>query len=367
MRTKIAQLGRRVIAFGPEAIKSSGIILSYGHAKVLYAAIKTDEQHYIAMDDPKNIAGISALLADNEDEMESLTQLEREIIDGAPADDADQNIAAEFERDMARLTQNFQLPAERAATPPAQTPKAQQPSLQRWSTRSPAPASTARSPASASAPAPARWRSQDPHLQRVTVEEQKQEHIQKVLDNFDEEPEFDLDKERDENEKMMLLEQIDMLRSTLEDDGVDCSAMPVPTSQSTLREMRDLYQILHLKNDRSRCYSLANEVILAGAKGMETIFNGENTIFGFTPDLTNWSDTVKIKLRRMRYETSTLVQSIMQGYQIGPGWRLLLEIVPSLFIYSRNRRKLPQNRSVADDYNFQLNRDTASAMSSLNK
>lgn len=371
------------------------------------------------MNDAKNIAGIGQLLVDNNEDMEEITLLEREIIEGAPTQEEDINAAMEYGREMETLSKNFERLSQggdstgsndnngysKSATTPraesehndlfddfkrpitpanakrstsisssqsnsghAQSPKYQSPPYQsRSSSRSTGGGSdnfeinNERSPISRT-----KWASKDAHLQKLTLEEQRQMHVNKVLAFAeDKEAEFDIDKERDENEKMSLLEQIDMLKNTLSDDGVDIANVPSVDRNNSLKEIDDVYKILRLKNDRSRCCSLANELILIGAGALENAFDGQKEWFGYTPDLTGWSETVKIKLRRMRYETSTLVQDVMQGYQMGPGWRLLLEIIPSLFLYSRNRR-LSANSNLIDDYKFRIERESQQAMSALN-
>ena len=78
---------------------------------------------------------------------------------------------------------------------------------------------------------------------------------------------------------------------------------------------------------------------LAFSHVIEWLFDGEKTYMGRRPDLKGWSTNVNIKLRRMRYDTSTFVSSIMRGYDMGHGTRILLELVPSLFLYSKMRKK----------------------------
>ena len=90
---------------------------------------------------------------------------------------------------------------------------------------------------------------------------------------------------------------------------------------------------------------------MAGAYGMEYLFDGEKEWFSRRPDLVGWPETVKVKLRRMRYETSTFVQEVMEEYSVSPGFRLLLELVPSMFLYSR-RRRISQDDNLATDSDF---------------
>jgi hypothetical protein len=90
---------------------------------------------------------------------------------------------------------------------------------------------------------------------------------------------------------------------------------------------------------------------------MEYLFDGKQEWFGRKPDLVGWSDTVKVKLRRMRFETSTFVQEVMQEYNMSAGFRLSLELIPSMFLYSRRRRDTQNDNLVSDlDYKNAINK-----------
>ena len=192
----------------------------------------------------------------------------------------------------------------------------------------------------------------DNQLNSMTQEQTKQERISKVLDGIDDrELEFNIEKEKEDDDKASLFEQIDMLKITLEDDGIDISGVPNVNKNSNIKDVQNVYKILRLKNDRNRYCSFAEELILAGAYGLEYFFDGNKEWFGRKPDLIGWPDTVKVKLRRMRYETSTFVQEVMQEYNMSSGVRLALELLPSMFLYSRNRR-ISQNDNLVSDSEY---------------
>lgn len=312
------------------------------------------------MNDPKNVVGVGELMMDEDEDMTTIAQLEKEIMEGAQ-EETDANAAAEYEKEIASLTKNFDKLSNNGAPFDAkQGAGGASMGLDLEDTME-----TTRSPSS-SVRQDQPWKSQDPQLKKMTIEEQKQAYVDKVLSFVeDKENNFDVEQERDEDEKIFLLEQIDTLRDTLDDDGINIENVPKVNKNSSLSEINAVYKSLNSKNDRSRNCSLANEIILFAAGGLEEAFDGKRQWFGYTPDLTGWSDTVKIKLRRMRYETSTLVQEVMQKYQIGPGWRLFLELVPSLFTYSKNRRLKAKDNLISDG-KFQLDRDAQQAISEIN-
>jgi hypothetical protein len=150
-----------------------------------------------------------------------------------------------------------------------------------------------------------------------------------------------VEREREEDLKATLLEDIDELISELssETPPVDLSRIPKVNQDSPLDLVKKVHKILRMKYDRRRCNTLGSEVILAGAQGLGYICDGKRKIGPFCPNLEGWHNTVRPKLRRMKYETSTIVSNIMQEYNMGPVTRVLLELIPSAFLYSNMRRE----------------------------
>jgi hypothetical protein len=201
---------------------------------------------------------------------------------------------------------------------------------------------------------PTTWSSNHPNdeqLNTMTNEERKQQQVNRVLGNMelnDDDADF-VQKENEEDEMARIMEQIDLLKSMLEGDGVDLSRIPEVNSGTSKKEAKSILRILQLKNDRSRYCDFFEESMLAVAYGLEGVFNGKREILGSKIDLTGYSDTVKVKLRRMRYDTGTFVSGIMQGYNISSGWRIMLELIPSLFFYSRDRRLTAKDNLISDE------------------
>jgi hypothetical protein len=211
------------------------------------------------------------------------------------------------------------------------------------------PSNNARSSSNEWAPSNPR----DEQLSRMTNEERKQDHVNKVLNGMDktnDDAEF-VRQEDEEDEMADIMERIDTLRTSLTTEGKDLSNIPEVNSGTSKKEAKAVLRILTIKNDRARYCDFFEEGILAVAYGLEGIFNGKSEIFGSRIDLTGYSDTVKVKLRRMRYDTSHFVSSVMQGYNINSGWRIALELVPSLFLYSRDR-KMTANDNLLSDENY---------------
>lgn len=174
---------------------------------------------------------------------------------------------------------------------------------------------------------------------RHTEDQKKTRVVSKVFEDVKPLDDFDLRKENEEDEKAFMLEEIDSLLEILKEEEVDLSRVTIPTQDSSLSDIEKVRNCLRIKNDRSRSRVFAEESFMMGVQGLEYVFDGQKSYFGRYPDLTGWSDTVQIKLRRMRYDTSTFVNNIMRQYNFGPGTRIMLELIPSAFIYSRMKKK----------------------------
>ena len=192
-------------------------------------------------------------------------------------------------------------------------------------------------------------RSYKTDLERMTDEQQRQNRIDQVLKNMDGGVEFDessFDKEREEEHKAILLEDIDSLRTEMTDERIDISRIPEVDAYSNMVEIENVHRMLKYKYDRQRYGELARDAILTGVYALEYVFDGKRQYGPYSPDLTDWHNTVKVKLRHMKYETSTIVSDIMKEYNIGPMWRIALELIPSAIIHSRIR----SGRTAADVY-----------------
>ena len=149
---------------------------------------------------------------------------------------------------------------------------------------------------------------------------------------------FNIDDENREDLKVSLLEKIDNLMEELEDDGISLDKIPRVDYNTDLEKIEYVTKLLMLKSNRNRYASLGEEFILAMASGLEMICNGERDILGLKPDLQGYSDVVKVKLRRLRNETSQVVGNVVEKYEISPLTTLLIELIPSLFLHSKRRK-----------------------------
>lgn len=149
---------------------------------------------------------------------------------------------------------------------------------------------------------------------------------------------IEIEREREEDMKATLLEDIDELISELEAEEVDISRVPQVNQDSTITLIKKVHKILRIKYDRRRCDSLGKETIMAAARGLENVFDGKRKFGPWSPDLTSWHNVARTKISRMRYETSTIVADLMHQYNISSFARILIELIPSAILHSCNRK-----------------------------
>ncbi len=186
-------------------------------------------------------------------------------------------------------------------------------------------------------------------LQSKTEEQRRLSHINSVMGQSETSGGFSLEKEKRADMKCAMLAEIDSLISSLEDADIDLSRMHKVDGNSSYEDVETVLNILRHKQDHTRYCSFAEEVLLFGAYGMEELFDGKKQWFGYSPDLSDWHKTVNMKMRRIRCDLSNVVSAGMSSYNVGPITRILLELIPSMFIYSKMRKQQHSQPNLYDD------------------
>ena len=186
-------------------------------------------------------------------------------------------------------------------------------------------------------------------------------HINSVMNGFTQETKnaySAIERQNERTLKQEKIEEIRQLKMTLEEENVNCDAILVPTEEDAMANIDSTLYTLQLKMDRTHYSTMAEGIVTGFVETfVEGIFDGKRTfpLIG-APDYTDYHKTVSMKMYRMRHQTSQVVGKIIQKYNIGPTARILLELVPSIFTYPKERRKRTQSRSgLSDDPTFNDN------------
>lgn len=143
----------------------------------------------------------------------------------------------------------------------------------------------------------------------------------------------------EDEDKAILVDDISSLRQMLKDSGIDVTSIEEPRMDMSKDNLLRIRHRLQIKNDRSRANAIGDEILMLGAKGLEMIFNGEREIFGYKLDARGFHNTLRTKLRRMKYETSVFISEVMRDYSVSPKMRIAIEVVPSFILYVSSRKK----------------------------
>ncbi len=157
-------------------------------------------------------------------------------------------------------------------------------------------------------------------------------------------------RDRVEDEKASMLADIEELIEILEVGGMaDLSRINRVDQSSSYKEIECVLRILQKKLDRARCSTFAEELFLFGALALEEIFDGENVWLGYRPDLTGFRQSARQKLRRVRHETGQIVSYALQNNSIGPGMRMLMEMVPAMILCAHKNSQQHGQPGMFDD------------------
>lgn len=137
-----------------------------------------------------------------------------------------------------------------------------------------------------------------------------------------------------EERKADMIADIDELTQELVNMKRPVKNIPKLSEDSEYREVLSVFKMVRRRYDFARGFEFGQDVIVAMAQGLGWLFDGKRQFGPFRPYATNWHMGVRPKLRKMRFETSSAVSQVMGATGLGSGWRILLELVPSLIVYS---------------------------------
>jgi hypothetical protein len=178
----------------------------------------------------------------------------------------------------------------------------------------------------------------DPELQLGVSEHENSVLLNGILPQIDMDDGFDVNQINEKEERIKLLERCNSLFHQLEKQD-DLSYISRPNENTSLGELRSVHSWLQIKANRLRSRMIARELFVVGAKGLEKIFDGKRDYFGYSPDLTDWSQTVNVKMAAMDDDIAMIANDAMDYMGAGPLTRMALALAPSAFLHSATRRK----------------------------
>jgi hypothetical protein len=172
---------------------------------------------------------------------------------------------------------------------------------------------------------------------RHTEEAQKRDRLASALSALSIGSDGFLDADHELDRKLMMIEEIEDLVTTFKEEGESMDHVHIPDKNDPIETIQCTLKILKKHNDRKRYGNLADDCLMLAATSLEMLCDGKRSWIGFKPDLSGWASHVRAKLRRMHHDTSQIASSVMNDYNIGPAARLVLELVPNMIMYARNK------------------------------
>lgn len=314
----------------------------------------------LTIDDPTNIGGMTHLM--NTDDIENFNpqELEQQIMNGSSVPKKNINLANEFALDMEKLTHAFNIPQQNKSmmsVPPSTgdntTNMFAMDNIDLDLNLNESSGDGGLNSDFLNTDFNNEIEINDPKLSYMTNEEKKRDVIGKVFGGMkgnEGASILNIEKEREDEEKADMLEEIDSLREMLVIEGDDLSSVSKVDVSNSKEEIEHVWRKLQRKNDRKRYATLAEECFIGAAQGVEWLFDGKTTYFGkYRPDMTDWHRTVQTKLRRMRHDTSTVVKTVMQELGFGSFMRIAIELLPSAIYYSSQRKSQYRDTIVKED------------------
>ena len=192
-------------------------------------------------------------------------------------------------------------------------------------------------------------KSKDEVMNKLTDDEQKRTVIDRVfadIDHGNADMYRDFDRMQKEEDKSLMLEHIEQLRTLMEQEGVSLRNVRNVTESDPYDIVLQVFRTLRIKESRLRYSTLAEEFIMIGIEGLGWVFDGKREILGKRIKLDGFQTRAQTKLRRMRYDTAQIVGDVFNGYNIGPKARLALELLPSMFLYATEMSKVENEESL---------------------
>lgn len=179
-------------------------------------------------------------------------------------------------------------------------------------------------------------------LASMSYEQKQQKILHDALRNItpQNQQDFDMDVEKINDKKHVLIEQITRWRSNLLDGGIKIDDIPSVSINDSYQDIERAYRQTQYRNDHARYCGFVNESVQSFIEVLEWLFDGKKTYLGYQPFWPpGFGGVAHIKFRYLDHETSTLVSDTMRSMNIGNLGRIMIELLPPMFLHLRSSRK----------------------------
>jgi hypothetical protein len=171
----------------------------------------------------------------------------------------------------------------------------------------------------------------------VTSEQKKQGYVDDIVGkgNTRDELLYDIQKQNNKARKSQLIVDIKLLRKGLKSNkDIDMKDYQKPTEDMPISYLEALKRELVMLDTRITSSEMVEEIIVLGLKGIGKFLDGKRSILGIKPRVTGYHNQAQIKLRRMKYQTSKFLGSIIGEGEMHPAIQLGTSLGVGMLLYS---------------------------------
>ena len=160
---------------------------------------------------------------------------------------------------------------------------------------------------------------------------------------------FNLGGERLSDDKLTKLEEIENLESQLNLKKEELNNYSV-NKDDDYNTIKNIWERLRHKSELEQYDHLLTQAIEFTAGIVEKVFDGKKQYFGYSPDMTDWSSSIKLKLKRMAPQKTKVVSDMVRNYKLNDSTHIILQLALSGILYSQTRIRYNENETTEKEY-----------------
>ncbi len=141
-----------------------------------------------------------------------------------------------------------------------------------------------------------------------------------------------IDKNYEEDNKFIWLDEIDMLSECIKEAGGTISHIKKVNENDEINTIYNVHQLLLYKYNSITNWSFIEDLTIAGTDIIEYFMDGKTEYFGKRPNASGISRTAKMKLKKMRFRSSKVVSNMVQTNNLGFLPTLMMELGPAFIM-----------------------------------
>jgi hypothetical protein len=138
--------------------------------------------------------------------------------------------------------------------------------------------------------------------------------------------------DEEKNNKSHMINDIYKIKESLKNNGFDTSNIPYVNENSSLQEIKYAYAILKKENNENRFKCMGEEIARLAEHYSSESSSYKKRGSWEKSNIIEWDDTVKNKLRQIRYDAAPLVQDTVKKYKLSLLMRLTSDLLPSALL-----------------------------------